>query len=88
MDLLPHPEKDHLRDVPRVFGVAHDATGERDHRRRLARYERLEADHVAAARPDGQIPVGELRRPLPFEPFAVDEFHSVEKGLLLPDIRS
>ena len=80
VDFLPHAQEDHLGDVPGVLDVADDAAGQRDHGRRLARNQRLEGEHVAAPRPDGQVAVGQLREPLPLEPFAVDEFHGPERS--------
>ncbi len=40
-------------------------------------------EHVSPARPDGEVPIGEIGQPLPFPVFAVDELHR-PKGLLLP----
>ena len=69
----------HLRHVAGVLAVADDPPREGDHGRRLAGDEGLEADHVALARLDGEIAIGQLRHLPAFLLLAVDELHVFEK---------
>src|SRR5262245_31203468 len=77
VNLAPDPQEDHLRHVAGVLDVADDPARQGDHRGRLPGDEDFEADHVALAGADGEVPIGQLPGLPAFPLLAVDELHGL-----------